>query len=269
MSQSANFQVFLGREAELRRLRTAIQKRSSQLIWGPMDAGKTALVQKAIAELPETTRERCIYWCGVATERDLVSHFVGRLYLAGDGFVRKKANADGASAGTLNRWLQNQSVVRLCGILLTAAERGEYRFFIDQFPPATHGVAKVIKELMNRSKTPVYLTASGYSAAEIGWARSLYWTDEYRIHLGPLTENTARELLELCIRRFGLNSLDLEGFRTDILHLSGHLPGAIVKMCELACDSRYHYGDQIKTRVIHVDYLMQLNAALASWSLSR
>ena len=87
----------------------------------------------------------------------------------------------------------------------------------------------------------------------------LYWTDEYRIRLGPLSEAPARELVEICIQRFGLGSLDLEGFREDVLHLSGHLPGSIVKMCELAADPRYHYGDQVKLKLVHVDYLLQGN----------
>jgi hypothetical protein len=262
MAHDANFGIILGREAELRRLRTAIQKRSSQLIWGPMDVGKTTLVRKAIAELPEAIGRRCVFWSGAASGRELVSHFVRGLYLAGDAFVRRKVHTDGASETTLNRWLQNQSILRLRGILITATERGDYRFFLDQFPPATHSIAKLMKEIMYRSKTPVYFTGLGYSAGEIGYAWSLYWTDEYRIRLGPLPEASARELLELCIQRFALNSLDLEGFREEILHLSGNLPGAIVKMCELASDARYHYGDQIKTKVIHVDYLMRTAPAI-------
>jgi hypothetical protein len=113
-----------------------------------------------------------------------------------------------------------------------------------------------MKEIMYRCTTPIYLASRGYSQGEIGYAWSLYWNDGLRIHLGPLSERTARELLETCIGRFGLTSLDLEDFREDILRLSGHVPGSIVKMCELAADSRYHYGDQIKIKLVHVDYLM-------------
>jgi hypothetical protein len=108
-------------------------------------------------------------------------------------------------------------------------------------------------------KTPVYLTGRGYSQAEIGYAWSLYWTDQYRIQLEPLTETPARKLLELCIRNFGLTSLDLAGFRDEILQISERLPGSIVKMCELAADARYHYGDRVKLKLVHVDYLMQSN----------
>jgi len=259
MTQDISLETLLGRKAELRRLRAAIEKRSSQLIWGPADVGKTALLRHTIAGLPEVIRRRCIWWSGPASGRELVSFFVRGLYSAGDPFIRRKVRADGGSETTLNRWLQNQSLLRLRGILFTAAERGDYRLFVDQFPPATHAIAKLMKEIMYRCKTPVYLTGLGHSAAEIGFAWSLYWTDEYRIRLGPLHENAARDLLELCIRRFGLDSFDLAGFRDEILRLSGLLPGAIAKMCELAADARYHYRGQIKSKVVHVDYLMRAN----------
>jgi len=268
MLPNAGLEAVLGRDAELRQLRTAIQKRSSRLIWGPQDSGKSALIRRAIAELTEPMRKRCIYWSGRATGRELTSHFIRELYDAGDALVRKKVHVDGASAATLGRWLQNQSLIRLRGILFMAAERGEFWFFIDQIPPPNHAIAKLMKELINRCKTPVYLAGSGCTAAEIGSAWSLFWTDEYRIRLGPLPDDTARELLEICIRRFGLNSLDLEGFREEILHLSGRLPGAIVKMCELAADARYHYIDQIKTKVLHVDYLMGMDRS-NSWITKR
>ncbi|MFZ3363556.1 MAG: hypothetical protein WA153_08945, partial [Candidatus Acidiferrales bacterium] len=58
-------------------------------------------------------------------------------------------------------------------------------------------------------------------------------------------------------RKFGLSSLDLEGFREEVLRLSAHLPGSIVKMCELAAEPRYHYGDQVKVKLVHLDYLLQ------------
>jgi hypothetical protein len=254
---NAPFERLIGRETEMRRLQTALRERQSQLIWGAMDAGKTLMIRKALVELPEIERRKCICWTGVASRRQLVEHLIQGLYLAGDPLVRKKVHADRATEATMARWISEQSALRLRGILVTAAEQGEYRFFLDHLTPVSHALVQLMKEIMYRSKTPVYLTGHGYSQAEIGYAWSLYWTDEYRIRLGPLSEAPARELLEICIQRFGLNSLDLEGFREDVLHLSGYLPGSIVKMCELAADPRYHYGDQVKLKLVHMDYLLQ------------
>jgi hypothetical protein len=251
--------VMVGREREMHRLRTAIRKRESQLIWGHCDAGKTFLIQRVIAGLSEAERRKCIYWTGPATGRQLVSHFLRGLYAAGDPVVCRKVHADRAGEFTLDRWLNMQSLLRLRGILFSAAEHGDYRFFVDHLPSPTHKMAHLLKEIMYRCKTPVYLASRGYSQREIGYAWSSYWADEYRIQLEPLTETVARELLEMCISNFGLTSLDLAGFREEILQFSERLPGSIVKMCKLAADARYHYGDRVKLKLVHVDYLMQSN----------
>ncbi len=223
-----------------------------------MDAGKTTLIKRAVSH----SLRRNVGNAFIGRERQvkaMLSHFVARLYELGDSFVRKKVHADGGTAIALNRWLHKQTSLRLRGILITALEQSDYRFFVDHFPPPTHNMGRLMKEILYRCKTPIYLAARNYSQDEIGYAWSLYWNDGLRIHLGPLGERASRELLETCIGRFGLTSLDLADFREDILRLSGHLPGSIVKMCELAGHSRYHYRDQIKIKLVHVDYLMQSN----------
>jgi hypothetical protein len=256
---NALLERLIGREAEMRQLHAALRKRQSRLIWGASDAGKSFLIAKALGELPENERRKCICWAGAASRRQLIEHLICGLYLAGDPFVRKKVQADRYTDATLTRWISEQSGLRLRGILFTAAEQGEYRFFVDQMPPASHTIARVMKEIVQRTKTPVYFTGQGYLQAEIGYAWSLYWTDEYRIRLGPLSEAAARELMDISIRRFGLSSLDLDSFREDLLRVSGHLPGSIVKMCELAANPRYQYGRRVKLRLLHVDYLLRSN----------
>ena len=250
----------IGRESELSRLKNAIRNRESLLIWGLTGAGKTSLIKAATEQLSKHENQSCVFWTGTATGRQLVQHLVGKLYEAGDAFVQKKVHADGAGRGSLGSWLNRQSTMRLRGILFTTAGQGEYRFFLDHLPLPGPKTVRMMKEFIFRCKTPVYLTGEGFTQREIGYAWSLYWTDEYRIHLGPLTEGAARELLEMCISKFRLDALDLDGFREEILHLSERLPGAIVKMCELAADPRYHYGEQIKTKLVHVDYVMKLSA---------
>lgn len=260
MPVAISISSLIGRDSELTRLKNAIHRRESRLIWGPTGAGKTFLVRTAVEELPRQESQSCICWSGAATGRGLLQHIVSKLYEAGDSFVQKKVHADGARRSSIRSWLNRQSTMRLRGILLTAAEQGKYRFFLDHLPPLGPRLVRTMKEIMFRCKTPVYLTGEGFTQREIGYAWSLYWTDEYRIHLGPVTEAAARELLENCIRRFGLDAMGLDGFREQILQMSERLPGAIVGMCELAADPRYHYGEQIKTKLVHVDYVMKLSA---------
>lgn len=259
MTQATAVDRLIGRDAEMRRLRSALCDRRSQLLWGPVDAGKSFLMQKTIADLSEAERQKCICWTGAARRRQLVEKLICELYFAGDAFVQKKVHADGFSSASLDTWIREQSALRLRGILFTSCERGQYRIVLDHLPLPSYAMAGMLKEIMYRTKTPVYLTGNGYSQAEIGGAWSLYWTDEYRIRVGPLQEARARELLETCINDCGLSALDLSSFREAVLHLSGLLPGSIAKMCRLAADPRYHYGNQVKIKLVHVDYLLQTN----------
>jgi hypothetical protein len=126
-------------------------------------------------------------------------------------------------------------------------------------PPLTLAVAKVVRELVWMRNTPVYLVARGSGPEEVGHAANMYWDERQRLILEPLHGSAARELLEWCIRRFGLARLNLDDFREAVLSMSGHNPGVLVKMCELAAEPRYHYGSRIKTRLIHIDCLMSLN----------
>lgn len=258
--ECAQRETLIGRKKELQELRGAIERRESRLIWGPMDSGKTALINTCISELPAAERRNSIYWTGAASGRQLVSHFVGRLYELGDSVVRKKVHADGARENSLIRWLHKQTNLRLRGILFSASTQGDYRLFLDHFPPPTHNMARLMKDMMYRCKTPVYLAARACSQSELGYAWSLYWHDGLRVPLGPLGGRSARELLEICIREFGLDALDLEDFRAGILRLSRHLPGSIVKMCKLAAAPGYQYEDRIKIKLVHVDYLLQANS---------
>ena len=255
MRQGPRF-TLIGRQNESRKLTSAISKRESLLVWGPTDAGKTSLTKMVIGGLPEVDRRNCIYWTGEASVRQLVAELVRGLYVAGDTLVRNKVRQDGCGESSLNRWLREQTSGRLKVLLYSAAKAGRYWVFLDHFPAATQTMAGFLKEIIWRCKTPVYLLARGCSHTEIGYAWSIYYTPQYHISLGPLPDGSARELLEQCIQRFGLNTLDLQGFREDMLRMSHHIPGRIVKMSEMAADARYQYGDQVKLGLVHVDYLM-------------
>ncbi len=75
-----------------------------------------------------------------------------------------------------------------------------------------------------------------------------------------------------CIQRFGLARYNLSGFEQEVLELSRQVPGAIVKMCALAANPRYHFGSQIKIKSVYIDFLMNATPRMkkaAGWSESR
>jgi hypothetical protein len=64
--------------------------------------------------------------------------------------VRRKVRADRVGDFILDRWIDEQSLLRLRGILFSAAEHGDYRFFVDHLPSPTHKMAHLLKEIMYR-----------------------------------------------------------------------------------------------------------------------
>ncbi len=246
--------IFLGRQSELVRLRKAMRKRESLLIWGLPDSGKSTLVARAISQMPERIVRRCICATGNGSPQEILRSIAQGF--AEDPLFKSKFRADTGYGASFSQWVRQQSSLRLRGLLYRAAGSGEYWIFLEDLAPMTHMLVRILKELMLNQETPIYAIAPGWTYQELGHGAQLYWNDRQRLQVGGLPSTSAKELVEWSIRRFGLSRFDLEGFREDILEFSGMLPGAILRMCAAASDIRYQFEGRIKTRLLHVDYLM-------------
>jgi hypothetical protein len=251
--------LVFGREAESLRLHQAIRKRESLLICGPAGVGKTALISKVLAELPEDMARSAIAVDGQVGVQPILRALLQNLHESGDSTLRKQLRAERVRPGGFKSWLKSQPTSRLKGAIYRSMQMASYWVFLDHVPPLTLALAKVIRELVWMRNTPVYLVVRGSGPAEVGHAANTYWDERQHLVLEPLHESAARQLLESCVRRFGLARLNLDDFREAVLSMSSHNPGVLVKLCELAAEPRYHHGTRIKTRLIHIDYLMSLN----------
>lgn len=246
--------MFLGRREELARVQEAVQARESLLIWGAAGSGKSALVRQAISQMPEKVARRCLRASGNGTPQEILRSIAQGL--AEDPLFGSKFRADTGYGASFSHWVNEQTSLRLRGLLYRAAAAGEYWIFLEDLAPMTHMLARIVKELILYQRTPIYAIASEWTYNELSHGAQLYWNYRQRLHVGPLSVPAAKELLEFSIRQFALSRLDLNGFREDILEFSGLLPGAIVTMCEAAADSHYHFEGRIKTKLLHVDYLV-------------
>jgi hypothetical protein len=250
--------IFVDRKRESRRLENAILKRQSLMICGPAGIGKTALISRVIASLPAGLKGRCLEIQGAKDLQDLLRQLIRGLYNRKDPNLRRKLHAEGISVLTFEAWLKGLSSSRLKGTLYQTVERGDYRVFLDHLAPLSQATAKVIKELFWMRNTPVYLLVRDEKEQRIDQLRRFfYWGDREILALPPLPMNAAAELLENCIGRFDLARFDLSDLRAEVLVLSKHIPGAIVKMCMLAADPRYQYESRIKVKSVYIDYLMR------------
>lgn len=251
MPQPSEAEPLVGRRKELARLAAAVKERRPLLIHGPADAGKTFLVRRLLDSLPAAVRQSCLYVSGFASIHEMLEEIAGQLF-AKLSPVSRRAARPGVPAA-----LPARTSGRLRLLLRDAVRERRLCLFLDHAPRFSPALARLAGEWMWRGETAVYLLARGKTRDEIGYAWSLYYTPELRLEVGRLPEHAAKLILERCIGRFALAPFDSEEFRAGVLRLSRALPGAIVKMCALASEPRYHYGRQVKLRLLHVDYLLQ------------
>lgn len=187
---------------------------------------------------------------------------LGELYQRENARLRRELHQHGVTHLTFDAWIKAQPSSRLRGTLYRAVEDCDYRIFLDHFPPLTPATARVIKELFWMRGTPVYLIPSGMAESEtVKATHHFYWGREELMTLGPLPLQAASKLLEECIKHFNLTGLELDGVREEFLELSHRIPGAIVMMCSLAADKRYHWGMRIKTKLVYSDYIASCPSA--------
>lgn len=251
--------LMIDRETERRRLHQAIRNRESLLICGPAGVGKTTLISAVLAEESEGIAGSAIWVDGPHGLQPFLRALLSKLHEAEDKTLRRQLRAERVGEGVFKGWLNSAPTSKLKGSIYRSMRMASYWVFLDHLPPLTRAMASVVRELVWMLNTPVYLTARGSGPGEVGHAMNIYSGEQQQLVLEPLRRAAACELLEACIQRFHLTRLDLDGFREAVLSFSGYNPGVLVGMCKLAAEPRYHYGARIKTRMIHIDYLMSLN----------
>ena len=254
--------ILVGREREARRLREAVLSRQSLMIAGANGVGKTALILNVIAGLPPSIKQRCLYIKTFRDLRDLLYQLATALYGQGDSAARRELRAAGITKTLLKARAKHFASSQLRGSLYRAIQGKGYRTFLDHCPALTPSAARVAKELFWMRQTPVYIVPKTDVEIEIAKAgRNFYWNEPQILRVGPLAAEAARELIEHCIEKYGLHDLDLAGVREEILALSGLAPGPIVAMCRMAANPHYQSDSRVKTKLIHIDYLMRGRAA--------
>ncbi|HLZ92720.1 MAG TPA: AAA family ATPase [Candidatus Acidoferrum sp.] len=248
--------MFIGREHERARVYEAILERRSLLLCGPADSGKSALLAEVLSHLAHHARQRCLVCSADGPPIAIWRQMVQELKRAEEAEVLGRVEREAGSQIHFERWLRKQTSLRLRGIIGRATRAREYSVFLDARSHISDGVYRLLQEWIWSGRTPVILLARGWSRKEIGKAAQLYWHEGLRLSLGALDRASAETLLQETIGRLQLADLADGQFREFVLERSAGLPGRLIRLCELAAGSAYHYHGHVKLSSLAVDFLL-------------
>jgi hypothetical protein len=248
--------MLIGRRQELTRLRNAILARQSLLVHGRAGTGKTALLAEVLSSLPPRIRSMCLVCTAYENPRTMWRHLVRSLAEADDPQVMLRVQRECGGTISVDRWLRRQSSLRLRGILRHAMHGGAYRVFLDTTAPLPHGVYSLLQDWVWSKRTPVILFGRGSTERDVGKVGRLFWHSGMLLELLAMPTRDQEAVLEHSIARLNLSAMADDEFRDFILKCAAGLPGAIVRLCELASKSFYQWGGHIKLHTLAVDFLM-------------
>lgn len=249
--------MLIGRKRELAKLRKAILARQSLLVHGKSGAGKTALLTEALSGLPPRIRRLCLVCTACENPRAMWRHLIRSLAAADDPQVMLRTQRECLGTISVDRWLSKQSSLRLRGILRRAMQGRNYWVFLHTAAPLPDGAYSLLQDWVWSGHTPVILFGRGSTERDVGKVARLFWHPGMLLELLPLPAPDQQAVLEQSIARSDLSAIADGKFRDFILESAAGLPGAIVRLCELASQSVYQSGGHIKLHTLAVDFLMQ------------
>ena len=245
----------LGLAGEKQRLKEALMKRESVLITGLAGAGKTALIDTIIAELPNTGDVVQVHYSS-NLHRFLVTF--ARCLLA----VKHRAFWGRARAtGNIDKWLSQQTSVHLKGLLWTSLETEPRTIVLDDIDGASFPMYRFLQRLY--FIRGMAFIAAARDPVSLGALSRLFWDPRTIIHVRPLSHCDSRHLFDMAATRFGLEQLDVDEFREKVLESAKGNPGQIVEMCKLAANPVYVSGKHIKFAPLRIDVMMRFLSASA------
>jgi energy-coupling factor transporter ATP-binding protein EcfA2 len=255
--------MLIGREFELNQIIDALRNRRSLLVCGPAGSGKSALLEAALASMPQETRRQCLVTSVEGTPHAIWQRLTNCLFEAREPEVIRRVTSEIPASGRFERWLAAQTSLRLRAILRRATWPGQYSFALDAARPVPDAVCRLLKEWIWSGRAPVILLGRGMTESELGRAAKLYWHDGMRLSLGPLEDSAAHALFRRCVARFDLADVADDEFLAFVLQQSGRLPGRILHLCRLAADPRYRFDGRIKTHTLAVDFRLHNSKPIA------
>jgi len=280
-----------GRRDEVLELVGALRTRQSRLITGSPGMGKTRLLAEAVCECGAPYLLRLAQYGDSFCDKSapLPRADVGRPILAAAAFLggsgRLKAGCGqncpphkGQVAchcimrapivirgpRVLHDLLTQLAGILACGVtgattmslkpaVLESLKREPRAILLEDMEDADPRMYRFLQAIYHSKGNSLIVTAR--SRESLGYVRRLLWDPREEIRVQPLKRAEAAGLFDAAVAAHKLESLDLDGFRSQVLRSARGNPGQIVAMCRLAARPEYRLGRRVKFLPLRMDAL--------------
>jgi predicted ATPase len=195
---------FVGRQRELRELVAALRAGQPRLTVGPAGIGKKRLVEEAL----QAAEQRFVRVRAAGVLHELLA---------------------GLAAALGCPHLPKATSPALKGLVLDALCRAPQCVVVEDLHDADPRMYRFLQELYYIPGVSLIVTAT--SRADLGFVRKLLWDPREEILLDPLSRAEAQWLFDEAVRRFGIESLQIDAFSRKVLAAAKGNPGQILAMC--------------------------------------
>jgi hypothetical protein len=231
------------REQELQELRRRLSQRKRFLFHGPSGAGKTLLLQHALADC-----DSVLYCAGPTSPQAMFRDVAISLVAAGDTVLSRKVGRAGAE------WLNSKSATSIKGIVLDAFHAGQYSIVLDQLERPSQAFAAAVREVMGWGDTPIVAVARSAHMEDAGFFLPFFPDRSDKFELRNLDSRHAEEFTRQVFERAKLNAGNKQEFFDRVLEVSRGNPGAILSLVQMATHPKYLSGDHIKIAPLYIDF---------------
>lgn len=238
-----------GRDKDLEQLHLVVSRRRSFLLHGPEGVGKTLLLKRVAADIPQ------MLYCGESSSNQGVFRtLAGELFGKNNRHVVKICAKSGLNA------LKDKSAVSLRGIVTEGLREALYWIVLDHVQSPSQSYASALRDVCSVADTPLIAVARSAHMEDVGFLLPMFSDRSARFALRNFELDAAMEFCSYVADTINLRAINHDEVIEKIVRLSKGNPGAIIAMLRMAASPKYMAHQHVKLTPLYIDFRLSWGA---------
>ena len=222
--------ILIGREKEYAQISALMSQRKNIAILGPEGVGKTAIINKILAD--QFNSKKYLYSKDSSTFREALTCLV----LSGSN-TRVK--------------IREKDIVALRKMLYSILNKNPKYVIFDRIIRVESKYCSFLEYLIEKNQ-PLIIISQGIDKKPMGYLRYLLHNFE-KVEVLNFSRVATDRLVDHYIVKFNIRVAEPDSFKKAIFYFSKGNPRAVKQICSLARDTKYRKDESIDVRLINLD----------------